>query len=199
MKLMKKIFLLSVIAISLTVFTKIALAGGCCFEKVTVLNKGVANGEAVKIEGKLLNYSYLMNKEGEKYKANQPIEVIIKTEGIITCATGLTDNDGYFSLECQSNAATAQNVQVRPKQTDPQVGQATPVVIEFSADPNPSASPIPSPTLSTNTSPSPTATDTAVMEERLLELEAKVDQQQEEIGTLQKIVNRIMEFFKNIF
>lgn len=199
MKTMKKILLLTIIVLTLSFATKIAVAGGCCFEKVTVLNKGVANGEAVKIEGKLLNFSYLINKEGEKYKTNQPIEVKIKTQGMITCTEGLTDSDGYFSLECNANTATAQNVQVQPKQTDPQVGQATPVVIEFSANPNPPATLLPTPTLSTNDTPSPTATDTAVLEERILELEEKVDQQQQEIGTLQTIVNRIMDFFKNIF
>jgi hypothetical protein len=196
-------------------------AGGCCFESVSVLSSGTAGETVALIEGKLLSKNFVMTGQEPRYQANQAIQVMNQNSPSVKCKSATTDSSGHFTIECLSSKAGSFNVEVKPVASNDSAGQATPVTIVFNPgsktipDPTsaPTTTPTPkttpkatvspvassTPTASPSSTPMPSTTSDVAMQQKVAELEAKVQQQEEKITFLESVVKNLQEWVGNLF
>lgn len=192
-------------------FQVIVQAGGCCFKEVSLDKKGTAGISPALINGRLYSMAYIMEKKEPKYKANQTIQAINSQSPNVKCKEATTDSSGRFVMECASSQAGSFPIEVKPLAANDEAGGATPVTVIFKSNPNespqPSATPTPTPTVAPTATPTPTpeptptpsASPDPVMEQRIVELEAKIEEQEKQISRLESMIKQLGNLWGRLF
>lgn len=188
-------------------FNVIVQAGGCCFKEVSLDKNGTAGISPAFVKGRLYSMTYIMEKKEPKYKANQIIQAINTQSPNVKCQQAVTDESGKFVMECMSSQAGSFPIEVKPLADNDEAGGATLVTVVFKPNPNatpqpvvtstpsssPTATPTPNPTATPSTTPDP------VLEQRIVELEAKIEEQEEEITRLESMIKQLSNLWSRLF